>query len=289
MSICIPELLLQVFEHLPLPDLISAMHVNQQWRALVPEIDASIRTRLLALAFQPNPTQWPVDLQTRQKYVEKVETDPEFTIPDPYRTLLLEWPSSHPPPTMHWPHSLRFLASGFCYCFRQLHEDPSQCHCRRDVAVGKRSLYIFNAVYDWVVQHGTAPNNYEAECAHEIFCAGTRLRAPSHAQTIRLIMAHKERFQWRGRWGDLPFRVLPLSRYWEAEDDQSSSGVFVMILDGEARGQIHAWSENGESWYDGFEAETWWEWKYVEWDPTAHERHRESPRAQSDDGESENE
>ncbi|KAJ7671957.1 hypothetical protein B0H17DRAFT_191886 [Mycena rosella] len=50
---------------------------------------------------------------------------------------------------------------------------------------------------------------------------------------------------------------------------RTSDGVFVMMLDGPTRGQIHGWDSGGDSWYDGFEAENFWDWNYLEWDRDA--------------------
>ncbi|KAF8151982.1 hypothetical protein K438DRAFT_1988099 [Mycena galopus ATCC 62051] len=99
-AICVPELLIQILEPLPLRGLISAMHVCQQWRSLVPRIDSPTRLRLLGLSFDDAKSPYPVSLDLRISYVEKIETTHSVVIPEPYRTILTEWPSSQPPPVL---------------------------------------------------------------------------------------------------------------------------------------------------------------------------------------------
>ncbi|KAJ7677685.1 hypothetical protein DFH06DRAFT_1121264 [Mycena polygramma] len=68
------ELLIQIFEHLSLRDLILASHVDSQWRALAPKIDSPIRRRL-ALAFTTVAERLhPISLSIRICYVDTVET-----------------------------------------------------------------------------------------------------------------------------------------------------------------------------------------------------------------------
>ncbi|KAF7331425.1 F-box domain-containing protein [Mycena kentingensis (nom. inval.)] len=281
--LAIPELVLQMLPHLELRDLISAMHVNAQWRALVPKIDSPTRIRLLGLSFRSSPTPWPISLRTRQNYVQKVEAKLTDPIPEPYRTILLEWPSSHPPPGMHWPHSVRHYASGFCFCFHEQYEDEGSCHCAEN-EVGLRKLKVAKPVFEWVVERGTAPVHLDH--AHEIFEYGVRLQAPSHAQTVRLIQGYREAFRnpAGSAWCRCNFQVLELSRYYVDavvdNEDLFSAGVFVMILEGPARGQVHAWQES--TWYDGYEAESFWDWNYVEWDRAAYEAPSSSTTSEED-------
>ncbi|KAJ7222620.1 hypothetical protein GGX14DRAFT_664498 [Mycena pura] len=260
----IPELLLQILEHLPLRDLISAMHVNQQWRAIVPAIDSPTRVRLLGLAFSKVDTPHSITLSDRISYVDKIETTHVVIIPEPYRTILTEWPSSHPPSGMHWPHSVRYHASGFCFCFRYRYETPD-CHCAEH-DVSTFAITLPNVVLSWVMTYGTTPGP-ELASSGELFNCPVRLHTEEqNAQTIRFIRAHAAS-EWRGgSWRTCKFKVLELSRYNICTEDGKSSGVFVMMLEGPTRGQIHGWSEGGYDWYDGFEAETFWDWKYVKWE-----------------------
>ncbi|KAJ7652066.1 hypothetical protein DFH06DRAFT_1206689 [Mycena polygramma] len=264
----IPELLIQIFEHLPLRDLISTTHVCGQWRALVPKIESPTRLRLLALCFDKLPSPHPISLDDRVSYVNKVETKYTVLIPEPYRTLLTEWPVSNPPPGMHWPHSVRFHASGFCFCPRHMHGDPDECLCA-DQEVCDVEITMLAENFRFIMQHGTVPVGLP--CNWELFNRPIRLYTEEqNAQTLRFIRAHPEA-EWstRGRtnsWVYLPFRVLQLSRYEYGTAEGASDGTFVMILDGPARGQIHGWSSSGFTWYDGFEADSFWDWNYLEWD-----------------------
>ncbi|KAJ7822423.1 hypothetical protein B0H13DRAFT_2127061 [Mycena leptocephala] len=264
----IPELLLQIFEHLSLRDLISATHVNQQWRLLVPKIDSPTRLRLLSLAFNDVDSPHPISLDVRTSYVhkvEKVETNYNILIPEPYRTILTEWPTSQPPRGMHWPHSVRFHASGFCFCQRHMHWTSDECRCADNTEVWNVELTLFDETFRRVVLEGVLP----LETDFELFNNPVRLHTDAqNAQTMRFIRTHPaEGFQWKERWARFAFRVLRLSRYQFDTAEGNSDGTFVMMLDGPTRGQIHAWSS--ESWYDGYEAEDFWEWNYLEWEQAA--------------------
>ncbi|KAJ7652063.1 hypothetical protein DFH06DRAFT_1206679 [Mycena polygramma] len=263
----IPELLIQIFEHLPLRDLISTTHVCGQWRALVPKIDSPTRLRLLTLCFNNLPSPHPISLDDRISYVNKVETTHTVLIPDPYRTLLTEWPVSNPPPGMHWPHSVRFHASGFCFCPRHMHGDPDECLCA-DQEVRDVEIAMFAENFRFIMQHGTVP--VDRPYNWELFNSPVRLYTEEqNARTLRFILTRPEA-EWsvHGRWVHLPFRVLQLSRYCKSGPaGEVSDGTFVMILDGPARSQIHGWSST--SWFDGYKAESFWDWNYLEWDRDA--------------------
>ncbi|KAJ7841959.1 hypothetical protein B0H13DRAFT_2099109 [Mycena leptocephala] len=262
----IPELLIQIFEHLPLRDLISASHVDSQWRALAPQVDSPIRTRLLGLAFESAESVHPISLSIRTCYVDTVEKKYNVRIPEPYRTILTEWPASQPPSGMHWPHSVRFHASGFCFCGRNMREFPEECYCTegevRDV-----SILIPGGIFRTVMDEGRVSQS--ADHRWELFDNGVRLRTEEqNTQTVRFIRAQSTTaFRWTRDWASADFKVLELSRYHLFDVGRESEGVFVMILDGPTRGQIHGWSSSGSNWYDGFEAESFWDWKYSEWDP----------------------
>ncbi|KAJ6459786.1 hypothetical protein C8R47DRAFT_130523 [Mycena vitilis] len=266
-AIAIPELLIQIIEHLSLLDLISAAQVSQQWRALVPKIDSPTRLRLLGLAFRDVESSHPIPLDVRLSYVNKVETIlDDITIPEPYRTVLTEWPVPNPPPGMHWPHSLRFYASGFCFCPRHTHEFPDQCLCA-DTEVRNVELMMFEDSFRLVMDEGVAPIGRD----DELFNNPVRLHTDKqNAQTMRFIRAHPaEGVSWSEKWAHFGFRVLQLSRYHFHTREGTSDGTFVMMLEGPTRGQIHAWASAGESWYDGHETDSFWDWRYVEWDQDA--------------------
>ncbi|KAJ7139430.1 hypothetical protein C8R44DRAFT_867582 [Mycena epipterygia] len=262
----IPELLIQVFEHLPLIDLISATHVSQQWRALPPKIDSPTRLRLLDLSFGNDSVDapHPIPLRVRISYVDKVEEKHNVLIPEPYRTILTEWPRSQPPAGMHWPHSVRFFASGFCFCPREMHETLEMCLCAgREVRT--TTIKIPKTIFKLVMDENTIP--VDEDYSWELFKNPVRLHTDEqNAQTMRFIRAHAvAEFRWQGRWANLEFKVLQLSRYHFHTAVGVSDGTFLMILDGPTRGQIHAWSSSGDDWYDGFEADSFWDWDYTEW------------------------
>ncbi|KAJ6464109.1 hypothetical protein C8R45DRAFT_1025258 [Mycena sanguinolenta] len=271
----VPELLLQFFEPLALRDLISATHVCQRWRALVPKVDSPTRLRLLGLSFHDVTSPHPISLSVRISYVEKIETRYSVVIPEPYRTILTEWPSSHPPLGMHWPHSVRFHASGFCYCARQNHETPDICLCGEKDDVREVAIAMFEDVFKLVVDEGVVPvGEHEQRTSWELFDSPLRLHTPEqNAQTMRFIRAQPPAaVDWKKKLGIRQISALQLSRYHDhtKEDNdgisQSSDGTFVLILDGPSRGEIHAWSSSGDTWYDGFEAEDFWDWNYSEWE-----------------------
>lgn len=265
MDVFPPELLIQCFERLSLRDLISASHVSQQWRALVPQIDSPTRLRLLGLSFKDVASAYPISLGARISYVDKVETTHKIQIPEPYRTILTEWPASQPPPGMHWPHSVRWFDSGFCFCPRERHQEEL-CSCAQNQPVCSVSITLPEDVYNLI----EAKNKVDAEHGWELFDNPVRLYTDSqNAQTLRFIRAYPaSQVRWSG-WVCLDFQVLTLSRYHFATREGTSDGFFVMILGGPTRGQIHAWSSDGPSWYDGYEAENFWDWNYVEWDREA--------------------
>ncbi|KAJ6573857.1 hypothetical protein DFH09DRAFT_1151267 [Mycena vulgaris] len=167
---------------------------------------------------------------------------------------------------MHWPHSVRFFVSDFCFCPRHLHEDPESCYCA-DREVRNVSLTVFEDVFK-IIMGNTVPVDGHSS-SWELFNNPLRLYTDDqNAQTMRFIHAYPAaKVRWTGRWANLDFKALTLSRYHFATEESTSEGIFVMILDGPTRGEIHAWSLSGETWYDGFEAESFWQWDYVEWDP----------------------
>ncbi|KAJ7724976.1 hypothetical protein DFH07DRAFT_260879 [Mycena maculata] len=282
----IPELLIQFFEHLSLRDLISTSHVDRQWRALVPHIESPIRSRLLSLAFTAVESAYPISQSVRIAYVGKIEITYSVLIPEPYRTILTEWSASQPLPGMHWPHSVRFHASGFCFCHRDRQEYPDVCSCT-DQEVRGVAIMIPDPTFQIVMEEARVPVE-EVDTGYELFFNPVRLHTDEqNAQTLRFIRAHPaEGFQWTGigrrsrqrpgwerGWAKHNSKALTLSRYHFHKKTGTldgatrvciSQGDFMMMLEGPTRRQIHAWASPG--WYDGFEAENFWEWNYSEWD-----------------------
>ncbi|KAJ7743861.1 hypothetical protein B0H16DRAFT_1858551 [Mycena metata] len=270
----IPELLIQILEHLSLRDLISASHVCLQWRALVLQIDSPTRLRLLRLAFNAiDSDPYPISLNRRVSYVNEVETKFGVIIPDPYRTILTEWPASQPPPGMHWPHSVRFHASGFCFCPRHVLEDPDVCQCADRGPLANVELTMPKETFRLVMEDPPAPVG--SSHSYELFDTRVRLYTDEqNAQTLHFIRMHPaDEFAWNHNksWASFQYRVLRLSRYHFHTRNPwgTSDGCFVMMLEGPTRGEIHGWSSSGDSWYDGFEAESFWDWNYSEWNRDA--------------------
>jgi hypothetical protein len=257
------ELWLHVFGYLPLIDLLSAYRVNQHWRSLVPNIPESIRLTFFRLAIksieQPSNTLHTISITDRLSYLKDIEESFDVIIPEPYRTCLTEWPIKQPPPDLHWPHSVRFHASSFCTCFREMHENH-ECLCHR-FRVQPQVLVITNSLLEIV--RSQKPFDYHLDCddaREELFSYPPRLSTDSeNDRTLDFIRIHSPGDMWssHGRWSHLKINALRLSRY--------TSGEFWMMLEGPTRGEIHGWSTS--TWYDGFEAKSFLDWRYEEWDP----------------------
>ncbi|KAJ6564455.1 hypothetical protein B0H19DRAFT_78745 [Mycena capillaripes] len=88
-----------------------------------PQNDSPTRIGLLRLAFNNTESPHAIPLSVRACYVDSVERTYDTHILEPYRTMLVKWPVSHPPPGIHCPHAVRFHAA--TYCPLHMHE----CHC----------------------------------------------------------------------------------------------------------------------------------------------------------------
>ncbi|KAJ7171659.1 hypothetical protein C8R43DRAFT_978973, partial [Mycena crocata] len=266
----IPELLIQILEHLALKDLIYASHVNRHWRAVVPQIDSPTRLRLLNLAFAVADGFPTVSHSARLHYVDTVEKSHQIIIPEPYRTILTEWPASAPPPGMHWPHAVLFRSEGYCTCPRFFTIDPCVCALTEVATV---CVLIPPTLFSEIFTGAQVDTNSAIDDRHELFRTRPRLHTPEqNARTIEFLRAHPpDEFAWKTAESLaldgarlLHRRVLRLSRYrYSDPDGTQADGTFVMILDGPTRGQIHAWQVRGDSFYDGTEAVDFWEWRYT--------------------------
>ncbi|KAJ7037394.1 hypothetical protein C8F04DRAFT_410677 [Mycena alexandri] len=185
----------------------------------------------------------------------------------------MEWPASQPPPGMHWPHSVRFHASGFCFCPRHVLEDPEVCRCADQDFITNVEITMPKETFQLVMEDPPVPVG--PNHTYELFDTRVRLYTDEqNAQTLRFIRLHPaDGFKWNPNksWASFSFRVLRLSRYHFHTRNPwgTSDGCFVMMLEGPTRGEIHGWSSSGDSWYDGFEAESFWNWNYFEWDRDA--------------------
>ncbi|KAF7968046.1 hypothetical protein HWV62_32110 [Athelia sp. TMB] len=258
------ELWLKIFELLPIPDLFSAYSVNQRWRSLIStwRIDRkkSLRLSLFSLALK-DIDEMPevahhIGLSQRVAYVDDVETTHNITIPEPYRTVLTEWPSRRPVPGCCWSDFLLYHATGQCAC-RFDASSGELCQCDKQVEV--RHLHIRSSLLEKIRRH--EPFDYHAldESQWQLFDSPPRLHTDEqNEKTLSFIRAHPESMWERyGWWERLHVRCLHLfscSDGWEA-------GGFSMILDGPARGEIHVWAYG---WYQGIEAKSYLEWNYTE-------------------------
>ena len=201
-----------------------------------------------------------IGLSQRVAYAADVEAKHGITIPEPYRMVLTEWPSRRPVPGCCWPD----------FALHHLHPDTGDCICRFDTFSGepcqsdnhvqKRSLHIDSSLLDKIRRH--EPCDYHAidESQWELFDNPPRLHTDEQNEnTLRFIRAHPESM-WKKEG---PFRKLSvhcLNMF--ACYDGSEGGRFCMILDGPARGEIHAWAYG---WYSGFEAKSYLEWYFTGW------------------------
>jgi hypothetical protein len=266
------ELWLEVFENLPVRDLLSAYRVDRRWRSLVPSISESVRLTLFKLAIKdierPSNGLHCVSLPDRISYVSEVEGSRGICIPEPYRTLLTEWPVARPPVGSHWPHAVRFHASGFCSCHRAMHESE-RCLCK-EMEVATQNVTLTQSLLDII--RDDQPFDYHdphKDCRWELFSNPPRLHTDvQNDQTIRFILMHppamwSRRGEHEHSWPVLKLQALRLSRYTVVDDSSGVTGEFYMVLEGPARGEIHGWESGG--WYNGFEATSFLDWRYDEW------------------------
>lgn len=264
------ELSLELLEFFELPGLISAYRVDRRWRSLVTHIHSPLRLEFFNLAFHEassHPNNYPVSIDVRQRFVKHVEDRVGCSLPDDFRFVLTEWPVRCPPPGYHWPHSLRFFADGFCSCNRRENQDY-MCLCEQATTSGC-ALVVEGPLRDEIRRCGKDFDPHADVDADDsrwdLFMNPPRLFLPEHtAQTVRFILAH-DNMEWSStRWMHL--KTLRLSPYYAVcftdGERAAGTGEYYLILDGPCRGQIHAWKPG--SWYDGFEAENFLEWRYEE-------------------------
>ncbi|KDQ56413.1 hypothetical protein JAAARDRAFT_311510 [Jaapia argillacea MUCL 33604] len=285
------ELHQAILAHLPLPDLLSAHHVNGVWRSLVPRSTTPHRLFLFNLAFLPHecdPYPHPVTLTTRLTYVEYIESTYSVRIPEEYRIVLTEWPISIPPAGIHWPHGLRFFDDPVkgCTCSRRQFENL-QCGCKRRECYAD-SIFIVTTLLDRI--HAGEDFDFEAdvESRCELFDKPPLDAPETRMQTLRLLNSYRDFVVvpdnhdyttasavtlgiWkRAKWSKLSLLVLDMSAYpitiVDPDSDTEETRVHIsrshLILTGAAKGQIHGWSMS--TWYDGFHAENFFEWRVEE-------------------------
>ncbi|KDQ54164.1 hypothetical protein JAAARDRAFT_413387 [Jaapia argillacea MUCL 33604] len=279
------ELHQAILAYLPVPGLLSAYRVNASWRSLAPKGATPNRLHLFSLAFRPHKCHLyphPVNLATRLSYVEYIETKYSVRIPEEYRVVLTEWPISIPPSGMHWPHALRFFddPKKGCTC----HTPNGLCFCKQ-AGCHPKSITIRTSLLHRV--HAGEDFNVTAQ-RWELYKGPTFHAPEARAQTLRLLNSYRELvdisgrdedseediprqvgvWQIRGEVSDLTLLVLDMStcitQFVDPDDGLRKAFIdrSLMILNGEARGQIHMWSR--ARWYHGFQAETFLEWRIEE-------------------------
>lgn len=276
--------------------------MNRRWRSLAPLGGSPLQIRLFQLVLadieSPEDSPYLVPLVDREVYVAYIESKHKIRIPDDYRTVLLQWPISRPPPGTHWPHGLRFFADGFCSCGPEILMD-GVCVCEQwEVVTNDVSMQesLLNTI------HRGETFDYHAhseDSRWELFSNPPRLYTDTqNAQTIQFILAHPLS-SWTSAgsdsaWTRLSVRALRLSPYAvmatvtldNKTSEVQSYGDFWMVIEGPCAGQVHAWSQG---WYYGFESENFLDWRYEEWDPEFFEKNRGIDRGASDDSSSESE
>lgn len=259
------ELWLKTFEDLPLQGLLASHCVSQLWRTLMPRIEGSIHLTLFSLAMKdiderPDVAQ-PISLPARLACVAYTEIIHNVCIPDPLRTILTEWPSQRPPPGFCWPDAVINHATGKCLC-RYSAASGESCQCSSWVLDNR--LDIVKSLREKIRRH--EPFDYHAEDADsrwELFSNPPRLHTDAqNEQTLRFIRMHPHDMWYDSgkHWTKLPVRCLVLYTCPTAGD--SVPGRFCLVLEGPARGEIHAWASG---WYQGFEAKSFLELHYKGW------------------------
>ena len=181
------ELILGILYHLPLPDLITLSHVDSILRTFTSFIQHPVRSTLLCRIYKSASNSIRVSLPERQSYVVAIESEHSVIIPDPYRTLLLEWPNSHPPAGFYWPHALRFHATGFCSCPRYNHESE-QCICKR-FKINRVDVLLDGFLLDMIYRHEPFDFHERADNSRwELFSNPPHLHLPlQNEQTLRFL------------------------------------------------------------------------------------------------------
>ncbi|KAF7966676.1 hypothetical protein HWV62_37506 [Athelia sp. TMB] len=171
-----------------------------------------------------------------------------------------------------------------------VHHATGACACRFDAGTGEeclcaqwveeRHLHIRASLLAKIRRHEPFDYNADDESQWELFANPPRLHTDTQNEnTLRFIRAHPARM-WttQGAWAMLGVRCLNLF----ACNQGSNGGWFSMVLDGPARGEVHAWAYG---WYQGLEARSYWGWRYVGWsEEDGLEEESEDEQGSEDDG-----
>lgn len=247
--------MLLILMQLSLKELITAYHVNQEWRFLVPKIGPCTRLALLRLAFGNDVCTGRVELShekiplpTRQQFASSVAHHTGLELPETFRIFITEWPRAQAPRGAHWPYIIHIKDMDFGF-----HE--------KHVAISTVDL-------EAIVR------GERISSQHRLFNSRPRLNTPRQIeQTARFLRAHDRTSFNETSPGmqSLTCKVLALDNYnyyhvGDTVEDEPNwrqmekAGWFYLILAGPCNGQIHAWSHIGD--YAGFEAENFVEWRY---------------------------
>lgn len=261
--------MLLILMNLALRDLITASHVNQEWRALVPKLEPCTRLALLRLAFGTDDNtgraaldQEKIPLHTRKHFVFLVAHYTGLELPESFRTFMTEWPRARAPQGLHWPRVIH----KFTHC----DESPLAELPTAELSLLCRELQVTIPTVDLRAIMG----GESISSQHRLFNSRPRLNKPGQInQTIRFLRAHDSTCFTHTRPGmqslkckvlaldsyNYPFYVMPGDPHWYRGDQ---GGWHYLILAGPCRGQIHAWSHCDE--YTGFEAENFLEWRHCQ-------------------------
>ncbi|KZP33216.1 hypothetical protein FIBSPDRAFT_847809 [Athelia psychrophila] len=208
-----------------------------------------------------------ISLRARLAFVADTEATYNVCIPDPLRMVLTEWPSQRPPPGSRWPDAVVAHATGKCVC-RYSIADGELCQCAtwvRDNAVD-----LMASLREKLQSQDLEPFDCRAKVGDgrwELFANPPRLHTDAqNEQTLRFIQMHPHHM-WSnhvgGYWAKLSVRCLDLFMYRSRTHACGiGNGAFCLVLEGPARGEIHAWAGG---WYQGFEARSYLDLRCEEW------------------------
>ncbi|CAF1225579.1 unnamed protein product [Rotaria sordida] len=259
---CLPnEIVLHIFSYFSFETIVNARAVCRLWHFLIPQaINPLYQTLLSKYLSNSIPTDLPEYLQVtvdqRQSFVDHVESTYNIRLSKEFRRTLLEWPSRYPPPGSQWPETLCWYANKVC--LRCLKGDE-QCQCYHPELVHDSDITLTRSVFSLVMNNlPIRISDDDDSFAWELFDNPPRLTGKkSEEQTRRMIRLYSETLKQRtdsSLWVSLYIKCLPLHTY--GTKDDVDQGSFCLILNGEAKGEIHGWRSG---WYDGWEANSFLE------------------------------
>lgn len=268
------EIWVMVFSLLGFIDLFSAYRVNRHWRTIIPHVKKSDALTLFTLMVKAtkqsdSDTHDSLTLARRQCFVNEFEGLFRVTIPELYRSFLTGWPSERSPPGLDWPHAL--------VCERSAYSSDWTGLANINLLPFVHSFIVLDKSTRSKIQQGENLTSSEWQS----FSDREPLRHITDAQneeTLRFFREYED--NWTGvddpsvhgnihaLRDSLEIGAIRLSHC----VCDGLSWEFRMILDGPAKGQVHAWG--GAGGYKGFEAMSFVEWKAQEW-TGEHPRHED--------------